>query len=71
MEYLEVLLVVVVALAGLVVLALVTASRPATHLPHRHGVTDRIPEPPVGFMSSTSATLRPPDSRAVTLEAGK
>ncbi len=47
MDYFEVLLLVLMALAGLMILAVVVGSSPASRTHQRHAAPGRRPEPPV------------------------
>jgi hypothetical protein len=48
MEYFEILLLILMALAGLVILALVVESSHPSRPNHRDAVPERLPERPVG-----------------------
>jgi hypothetical protein len=54
MKYFEILLLVLMALAGLVILALVVASSPASRPHRRDAVPDRLPELPVLAVAADS-----------------
>ena len=69
MVYLGIVLLVLVALAGVVIVALAVASGPVSHLTHRDAAMGRPSGPPTRSGSWTPTPVRARDSRTETVEA--